>query len=133
MGKWYFMAYPYNPKEITKYTDYLLGNFRYFTEVETRLWWATLQQHELFHFLFSLYPEFHLEDEGHQWFDHSKWPADFQGLYEKDYFHEALYKRLLLADIPPYEKILKTHKMTKTQVQDEEGNLYKIIFEQICH
>ena len=25
--------------------------------------------------------------------------------YEKDYFHEALYKRLLLADIPPYEKI----------------------------
>jgi hypothetical protein len=26
--------------------------------------------------------------------------------YEKDYFHEALYRRLLLADIPPYDKIL---------------------------
>jgi len=144
--KWYFMAYPYIPKELTNYTDFqglhdfqnigaawggtggccggkvmwfgnemgwtgentdnLLGNFRYFTEVETRLWWASLQQHELYHYLFRLYPEFHLEDEGHQWFDHSKWPEDFEGLYEKDYFHEALFKRLLLADIPPYEKIL---------------------------
>ena len=26
--------------------------------------------------------------------------------YEKDYFHEALFKRLLLADVPPYERIL---------------------------
>jgi len=144
--KWYFMAYPYIPKELTNYTDFqglhdfeninaawggtggccggkvmwfgnemgwtgentdnLLGNFRYFTEVETRLWWASLQQHELYHYLFSLYPEFHLEDEGHQWFDRSKWPEDFVGLYEKDYFHEALFKRLLLADVPPYERIL---------------------------
>ena len=47
--------------------------------METRLWWANLQQHELYHYLFSLYPEFHLEDEGHQWFDRSKWPQDFQG------------------------------------------------------
>ena len=130
--KWYFMAYPYIPKELTNFTDFqglhdfeninaawggtggccggkvmwfgnemgwtgentdnLLGSFRlntvpfpqlpirYFTEVETRLWWASLQQHELYHFLFSLYPEFHLEDEGHQWFDRNKWPADFVGL-----------------------------------------------------
>lgn len=48
--------------------------------MDTRLWWASLQQHELYHYLFSLYPEFHLEDEGHQWFDRSKWPQDFQGL-----------------------------------------------------
>ena len=48
--------------------------------METRLWWASLQQHELYHYLFSLYPEFHLEDEAHQWFDHSKWPQDFLGL-----------------------------------------------------
>ena len=60
--------------------DNLLGSLRYFTEVETRLWWATLQQHELYHYLFSLYPEFHLEDEAHQWFDRSKWPQDFVGM-----------------------------------------------------
>ena len=47
--------------------------------METRLWWASLQQHELYHYLFSLYPEFHLEDEGHQWFDRSKWPQDPKG------------------------------------------------------
>ena len=53
---------------------------RYFTEVETRLWWATLQQHELYHYLFSVYPEFGLEKTGHMWFDRNKWPADFVGL-----------------------------------------------------
>ena len=26
--------------------------------------------------------------------------------YEKDYFHEALHKRLLTADTPPYDRIL---------------------------
>ena len=52
---------------------------RNFTEVETRTWWPELQQQKLFHYLFWLYPDLNLEDEGHQWFDRSKWPEDFQG------------------------------------------------------
>ena len=32
--------------------------------------------------------------------------SSFIPRYEKDYFHEALYKRLLTADVPPYDKIL---------------------------
>ena len=36
-----------------------------------------------------MYSEFGLEKTGHQLFDRTTWPADFQGVLEPDYFAEA--------------------------------------------
>ena len=73
------------------------GNY---SDVERRAYLPQWLQHEFFHHLFRTYPEFGLEQTSHQWFDPSTWPPDFQGRYEADYFHEALYKRLNSADPP---------------------------------
>jgi hypothetical protein len=62
--------------------------------------------HEFFHHLFRTYPQFGLEDTPHEWFDLSNWPPDFVGRYEADYFHEALYRRLLGAT-PPLTSALR--------------------------
>lgn len=51
-------------------------------------------QHEFYHHLFRSYPQFELEKDSHQWHDRKKWPADFQGLYEPDYYREGLHKRI---------------------------------------
>ena len=64
------------------------------SSVERRAYFPQWLQHELFHFLFGLYPEFGLEAESHQWFDLATWPEDFEGRYEPDYYAEALRKRL---------------------------------------
>ena len=61
---------------------------------EYDLYLSQWMQHEFYHFVFGLYPEFELEKEGHQWFDRSKWPADFTGQFESDYYSEALHKRI---------------------------------------
>lgn len=51
--------------------------------------------HEFFHHLAMRYPELALESEPHMWFDRSRWPADFTGVGEADYFHEAMARRVL--------------------------------------
>jgi hypothetical protein len=58
-------------------------------------------QHEFFHDFFQLYPQFKLEQRGHQWFDRSSWPADFEGINEADYFAEAMRRRILPQGNPP--------------------------------
>jgi hypothetical protein len=71
-----------------------------YTEQERRAYLPQWFQHEFFHNLFSIYPEFKLEASSHQWFDRKTWPSDFEGHLEADYFAEALHKRLQKADPP---------------------------------
>lgn len=78
-----------------------------YTDEERRAYLPQWLQHEFFHHLFACYPQFSLEDKGHQWFDRGTWPQDFEGRFEADYFHEALHKRLQpLADLPLHVKLL---------------------------
>ncbi len=62
---------------------------------------SAVMQHEFFHQVFWLYPQFQLEASGHQWFDRADWPADFAGFLEADYYAEALHKRILPRGDPP--------------------------------
>jgi hypothetical protein len=71
-----------------------------YSKIEREAYLPQWLQHEFFHHLFRTYPEFGLEATPHQWFNLSTWPPDFQGRYEADYFHEALYKRLQTATHP---------------------------------
>ncbi|MFT7679329.1 MAG: hypothetical protein ACI8QC_003330 [Planctomycetota bacterium] len=71
-----------------------------YSKIERETYLPQWLQHEFFHHLFRTYPEFGLEDTPHQWFNPANWPADFDGRYEADYFHEALYKRLITATPP---------------------------------
>jgi hypothetical protein len=57
-------------------------------------------QHEFFHHLYRTWPKFKLEVTDHQWHDDANWPKDFEGLFEADYYHESLYKRLHFAEPP---------------------------------
>jgi len=66
-------------------------------EVEVRAYQPQWFQHEFMHHLYRRWPEFGLEITGHQWFDRSSWPADFQGKWEADYYAESITKRLLNA------------------------------------
>jgi hypothetical protein len=69
-----------------------------YTEIETRAYQPQWFQHEFMHHIFRTWPEFGLEDSGHQWFDRTTWPDDFEGVYESDYYAEAITKRLLGAE-----------------------------------
>jgi len=71
------------------------------THEERIAFFSQVMQHEFFHELFWLYPEFQLEATSHQWFNRSAWPADFVGVNESDYYSEALHKRLLPLGNPP--------------------------------
>ena len=71
-----------------------------YARVERQTYLPQWLQHEFFHHLYRLYPEFGLEATSHQWFDLSTWPPDFVGRYEPDYYHESLFKRLQGADPP---------------------------------
>ncbi len=66
-----------------------------YSEVELMMYQPNWLQHEFMHHLFRTWPEFGLENAGHQWFDRTTWPADFVGNNEPDYYHEALTKRIL--------------------------------------
>jgi hypothetical protein len=77
-----------------------------YSQVEREAYLPQWLQHEFFHHLFRTYPEFGLEATSHQWFDPGSWPPDFDGRYEADYFHEALYKRLWTAT-PPLTSALR--------------------------
>jgi len=72
-----------------------------YTEEERRAYLPQWLQHEFFHHLFRIYPEFNLEAQGHQWFDRGTWPKDFLGRFEADYFYEALHRRLQPQGNPP--------------------------------
>jgi hypothetical protein len=80
------------------------------TEVERRIYLPEWVQHEFFHHLFSSWPELKLEETGHQWFDKSKWPADFTGKIEEDYYSEALNKRLYKATPSITQKLKRANK-----------------------
>jgi hypothetical protein len=77
-----------------------------YSDLERRIYLPQWFQHEFFHHLFRTYTEFGLEEEGHQWFDPGKWPEDFVGSMEPDYFHEALHRRLRAAS-PPLQASLR--------------------------
>lgn len=77
-----------------------------YTKLEREAYLPQWLQHEFFHHLFRTYSEFGLEASSHQWFDLGTWPPDFDGRYEADYFHEALYKRLQGAT-PPLTSALR--------------------------
>ena len=70
-----------------------------YTEAEVRAYQPQWFQHEFMHHLFATWPELGLEESSHQWFDRSTWPEDFEGVYESDYYTEAVDKRLL--DVSP--------------------------------
>ncbi|HUS93243.1 MAG TPA: hypothetical protein VM695_15400, partial [Phycisphaerae bacterium] len=72
-----------------------------YSDEERRAYLPQWLYHEFAHHLFREYPEFGLEAKGHQWFDLSTWPKDFQGRWEPDYFQEALHKRLKPKADPP--------------------------------
>ena len=78
-----------------------------YSDAERRVYLPQWVQHEFFHHLFRTWPEFGLEDEGHQWFDRGTWPDDFVGEWEPDYYAESLNKRLRDAE-PPIHVALQT-------------------------
>lgn len=61
-------------------------------------------QHEFFHDHFASYPHLKLEEESHQWFNRFKWPKDFVGKYEPDYYQEAMFKHLKKESNPPFSE-----------------------------
>ncbi len=77
-----------------------LGNGPY-ADHEREAYLPQWLQHEFFHHLFGLYPQFGLEKKSHQWFDRSTWPKDFQGVLEPDYYAEALHRVLIPNAQPP--------------------------------
>jgi hypothetical protein len=77
-----------------------------YTAEERIVYWAQLMQHEFFHHVFRVYPEFKLETKSHQWFDRSAWPTNFEGQLEADYYAEAVHKILKPLAVPPlYAKL----------------------------
>ena len=71
------------------------------TDIERRCYAATWFQHEYFHYLFDVFPNEELEEESHIWFQRDKWPNEFEGMFEADYFHEAMDKRLSIVENGP--------------------------------
>ncbi len=76
------------------------------SDVEIQTFFSTWLLHEFSHHLFNrAYPEFELEKESHQWFDKQNWPDDFEGVYQPDYFIEALQKRIVPRGKPLHEEL----------------------------
>lgn len=90
-----------------------LGTGNY-TDIERRIYLPQWFMHEFYHHFYRIYPEFNLEDTSHKWFDRSKWPSDFEGIFEPDYYTESLHKRLLSA-CTPLARRLKTTIDPKTR------------------
>ncbi len=76
-----------------------------YTALERKAYLPQWLQHEFFHHLYRIYPEFGLEVTSHQWFDPSTWPSDFVGRYEPDYYHESLVRRLRFGSPPLHVKL----------------------------
>ena len=71
-----------------------------YSRTERRLYYAQRLQALLMHALFATWPAFGLEASSFQWLERSTWPADFLGVYEADYFAEAIDKRFANAAPP---------------------------------
>jgi len=65
-----------------------------YSDIERRIYLPQWLQHEIYHHFYQLYPELQLEVNGHDWFNLSFWPDDFEGLFEPDYYAETLKKRM---------------------------------------
>ena len=65
-------------------------------DLAIQLYMPQFYQHELFHYLFSLYPQLGLERTSHQWFYPNKWPEGLSKVAtrEPDYYHETLFKKM---------------------------------------
>jgi hypothetical protein len=83
-----------------------------YSDIERRIYLPQWLQHEFFHHLYRIYPELNLEVNGHDWFDQSFWPSDFDGQFETDYYAESLHKRLQVNCTPLATKLI-------TRVQDD--------------
>jgi hypothetical protein len=80
--------------------------FGEYTEAERRAYLPQWLQHEFFHHLYRTYPVLQLETVSHQWFDRQRWPPDFEGLLEADYYAESVHRRLQAAS-PPLDVALR--------------------------
>ena len=76
-----------------------------YSEVERRVYLPQWLQHEYFHHLYRLYPEFGLEARSHQWFDRATWPDDFVGQWEPDYYAESFTRRIAGASTPVQDRM----------------------------
>ncbi|MGB0864636.1 MAG: hypothetical protein ACPGXZ_17075, partial [Saprospiraceae bacterium] len=85
------------------------------SDIERRAYLPQWLQHEFFHHLYNIYPELLLEQkykngkvvkDSHKWFDRSKWPSNFTGSHEADYYQESLHKRFKTAT-PSLQYMLK--------------------------
>ena len=94
-------------------------------------------QHEIFHHFYSVWSGFGLEDQSHQWFDRSTWPADFVGTFEPDYYHESVFKRLQDATEPTFVAGLRNAVVDVSyeglEVEDVLGRYQKIPVENPWH
>lgn len=78
-----------------------------YTDIERRTYLPQWLQHEFMHHIFRIYPQFRLEERGHQWFDRRTWPSDFEGRIEPDYYAEAMTKRIRPRADPPLHVALR--------------------------
>jgi hypothetical protein len=58
-----------------------------------------------------------LEKSSHQWFDRSSWPSDFVGVFEADYYREALHRRIQPNGAPPLHIQLRYPEPSLTLLQ----------------
>ncbi|MFT6337421.1 MAG: hypothetical protein ACJATI_004184 [Halioglobus sp.] len=77
-----------------------------YSDIERRIYLPQWFQHEFFHHLYRIYPEYELEVNGHDWFDPSFWPSDFEGRFETDFYSESLHKRLQTDCVPLATKLI---------------------------
>ncbi|MBK8555453.1 MAG: T9SS type A sorting domain-containing protein [Lewinellaceae bacterium] len=77
-----------------------------YNDIERRIYLPQWLQHEFYHHLFRIYPEFSLEVNGHDWFNLAFWPNDFNGQFEADFYAESLHKRLQTACVPLSNKLI---------------------------
>jgi len=88
-----------------------------YNDIERRIYLPQWLQHEFFHHLYRIYPEFSLEVNGHDWFNQSFWPNDFNGQFEADFYAESLHKRLQTACVPLSDKLI-------TRIDSDQEELY---------
>ena len=77
-----------------------------YNDIERRIYLPQWLQHEFYHHLYRIYPEFSLEVNGHDWFNQAFWPNDFNGQFEADFYAESLHKRLQTACVPLSNKLI---------------------------
>ena len=77
-----------------------------YNDIERRIYLPQWLQHEFYHHLYRIYPEFSLEVNGHDWFNLAFWPNDFNGQFEADFYAESLHKRLQTACVPLANKLI---------------------------